>query len=536
MEEVRGSNPLFSTTYQPLFQVPNCGSMLDLDQLQDELQVFEVMIAGYVGSVLRAAKLIPDDKWNWSCSEGTPTAREICEHTFAWLYCDRQQMTVADRSQHGPTPDPPSERASMIRLLEEEAAEWRKLIRSLTPDQMLVDHETWDGEMRNVRSFLFHMGQNVIYKAGQIWMLCFELGLDGVEPYAAPYPNHIYKFANAAPWPATRMVERDPVWSLLNRLDDPPRLWLLPARISPLTRAVQSVRTMSYLPRPFRLRIGLMALATCLMSTAAASTERAADYPRVVHAGPAFDAGPGIHSMDGFAYWLFEVTGPKGKWRVVAINGRPAEGIEACCGGVSPLSGRAPGTFRAPIHHFDGRVGDLRVEVEFVPDARLVDAQGVVTPARTPVRIFFDKFDPVTWWEVAWWSWSPEQVKNPRYAMPSLSELATGPPLQTWGFDKLDLVRPGAPIKGVPADHFLTRAETHIEVAPGHYEVELTADDGVRLWVDHRLVIDRWHAQPATTYKAYLRLGGKHRLRVEHYEIDDVAVLKLDIRRLRRLD
>jgi uncharacterized damage-inducible protein DinB len=178
--------------------------MPDIERLYSELELFEEMIADYVGSLTRAAGLISDDKWNWSFSERTPTAREICEHTFAWLWCDRQQMTVSDRSQHRPTPDPPPDRESMIRLLREEAAEWRSLIRGLSPDQMLQERETWDGETRNVRAFLFHMGQNVIYKAGQIWMLCFELGLEGLGPYDAPYPNHIYGFTNAAPWPSNR--------------------------------------------------------------------------------------------------------------------------------------------------------------------------------------------------------------------------------------------------------------------------------------------------------------------------------------------
>jgi hypothetical protein len=178
--------------------------MLDLERLHSELEVFEEMTAAYVGSLVRAARLIPDDKWNWSFSERTPTPREICEHTFAWLYCDRQQLTVSDRSRHRPTPDLPPDREAMIRLLHDEAGEWRRLVRSLTPDEMLREHETWDGQMRNVRAFLFHMGQNVIYKAGQIWMLCFELGLDGQGPYDAPWPNRIYGFPDAPTWPSKR--------------------------------------------------------------------------------------------------------------------------------------------------------------------------------------------------------------------------------------------------------------------------------------------------------------------------------------------
>jgi len=176
----------------------------DFERLETELQMLELMVPGYVGSILRAARLIPPDKWNWSFSERTPTARETCEHTFVWLWCDRQQLTVLDRSLHQPTPELPLDQPAMIALLEGEAKEWRRLIRSLTQDQLLEGREPWEGEKRLVRSFLFHMGQHVIYKAGQIWMLAFELGLDGAEPYDAPFPNRSYGFTDTAPWPAPR--------------------------------------------------------------------------------------------------------------------------------------------------------------------------------------------------------------------------------------------------------------------------------------------------------------------------------------------
>lgn len=174
----------------------------DWERLQNELDTFELMTAGYVGSILRAAKQIPVDKWNWSISERTPTAREVCEHAFVWLWCDRQQMTVLDRSLHRPTPDLPTDRESMISLLENEGKEWRRLVRSLTSEQLLEERETWDGETRVMRSFLFHMAQHVVYKAGQIWMLAFEL--DGDGPYDAPYPNRYYDFPDVAPWPSAR--------------------------------------------------------------------------------------------------------------------------------------------------------------------------------------------------------------------------------------------------------------------------------------------------------------------------------------------
>ncbi|MBS1709210.1 MAG: hypothetical protein JSS65_10895 [Armatimonadetes bacterium] len=182
----------------------------DFDHLRNELEVFELMIPGYVGSILRAARLVPDDKWNWSFVDETPTPRETVEHTFAWLWCDRQQMTVPDWSQHQPVPNLPEDRLRMIAVLEEEAMAWRSLIRSLQPSQLDEELPCWDGETRLRRSYLFHMGQNVVYKAGQMWVLAFGLGLDGAGLYKAPFPDEYYPFGKVRTWPAPRNPASSP--------------------------------------------------------------------------------------------------------------------------------------------------------------------------------------------------------------------------------------------------------------------------------------------------------------------------------------
>ncbi|MEQ1935473.1 MAG: hypothetical protein ABL962_16560, partial [Fimbriimonadaceae bacterium] len=98
----------------------------------------------------------------------------------------------------------PDDQESMIALLQTEADQWRLLIQALSPSQLDEERESWDGETRNVRGFLFHMGQHVIYKAGQMWMLNFGLGLDGDADYTAPHPNEIYGFPGVPPWPGPR--------------------------------------------------------------------------------------------------------------------------------------------------------------------------------------------------------------------------------------------------------------------------------------------------------------------------------------------
>ena len=44
-----------------------------------------------------------------------------------------------------------------------------------------------------MRGFVCHMIQNTIYKHGQFATIYFALGLDGTEPYNAPFPNPIYE-------------------------------------------------------------------------------------------------------------------------------------------------------------------------------------------------------------------------------------------------------------------------------------------------------------------------------------------------------
>ncbi len=80
---------------------------------------------------------------------------------------------------------------------------WRELVKALSPGDLHETRATFGAENRNLRGFLFHMGQHVIYKAGQIWLLAFELGVDGGDPYTAPHPNEDYGFGNPG-WPSPR--------------------------------------------------------------------------------------------------------------------------------------------------------------------------------------------------------------------------------------------------------------------------------------------------------------------------------------------
>ncbi len=86
----------------------------------------------------------------------------------------------------------------------------------------------------------------------------------------------------------------------------------------------------------------------------------------------------------------------------------------------------------------------------------------------------------------------------------------------------------GTPDPLVPSDHFSARWTRTSDFAAGDYEFTATADDGIRLYVDNQLVLDKWIDQSTTTYKVTRTLSaGPHTLKVEYYENTGGAVAKL---------
>ena len=85
-----------------------------------------------------------------------------------------------------------------------------------------------------------------------------------------------------------------------------------------------------------------------------------------------------------------------------------------------------------------------------------------------------------------------------------------------------------SPAPGVTIDQFSARWTRYIDVTPGTYRFTVTADDGIRLWVDNGLLIDQWRDQSPTTFSASKYLGpGHHLLRVEYYESFGGAVARV---------
>ena len=197
----------------------------------------------------------------------------------------------------------------------------------------------------------------------------------------------------------------------------------------------------------------------------------------------------------------FHLLGPGGKFQVVA------EGVE-----VTPDSGTLPATIKVSppgpgLHDFA-----LRVQV----GERRLAASGQLLGAS---------------WQVRFYRWDPQ---GPRKGPRDWKAVLRGRSLDGAELTRVDFRWGGGePSEKVPADYFATVASTKIPLPKGTYEFRTISDDGVRLTVGGKKVIENWTWHGPTEDVGTIPLeGGSHPILLEHFEIDGNAELRLSIRKV----
>ena len=87
----------------------------------------------------------------------------------------------------------------------------------------------------------------------------------------------------------------------------------------------------------------------------------------------------------------------------------------------------------------------------------------------------------------------------------------------------------GSPTSAVNADFFLSRWRRRVNLAAGRYRFTTLSDDGVRVRVDGRIVIDKWQPMSLTASTGDIVVGpGLHELELDYFERTGQSRLRLD--------
>ncbi len=161
--------------------------------LPTELACYEFLLIMHLEAMLGRLRMLKPEHWDWTPDQAAPAPRTVAVHAWQWLMCDRQHIQEPDVRKHEHVLEAPSDPAEFCALFGQEIENWRQLLRTLTPEQLNEPRRQFGlSEPMNVRFFIAHMIQNVIYKNGQFSEVFFALGYDGTDPYEAPFPNPIY--------------------------------------------------------------------------------------------------------------------------------------------------------------------------------------------------------------------------------------------------------------------------------------------------------------------------------------------------------
>jgi PA14 domain/Bacterial SH3 domain len=110
---------------------------------------------------------------------------------------------------------------------------------------------------------------------------------------------------------------------------------------------------------------------------------------------------------------------------------------------------------------------------------------------------------------------------------PTYQRGESAPPNYNWGT--------GSPVPGViNSDHFSAQWRADIHFDPGKYRFNVTSDDGNRLWVGGKLIINEWHDSSGITYTAEIDIleTGTKPVILEYYENTGLASVTLSWERI----
>ena len=215
----------------------------------------------------------------------------------------------------------------------------------------------------------------------------------------------------------------------------------------------------------------------------------------------------------------FDLLGPKGKWRIKSYKGVKE---------ISSMQGEFPAAITAT--KIKGDKTDILIELEYAGSS-ITTQHGETIAAGKPYKFSFKKFFLPVDWDVLWFAMDTLGY-NPIKTGRLFSPLAKMAPFKKEKVNKLDY----AWWDGIKADQlykqFITVASATTNFPKGQYELSVTWDDAVRIYMDDKLVLNEWEPSKykfdeSPNRRISLAISREHHFRVEHLELGGFATLNV---------
>ncbi len=217
-----------------------------------------------------------------------------------------------------------------------------------------------------------------------------------------------------------------------------------------------------------------------------------------------------LRNIEGDKYTFLLLGPPTGNWKSVGGEG---------WSGLNQKTGAFPATLIATKQP---GAELLTLQLEFIGEA-FTDRFGDFNKKGKVFPFGFARFEKKLDWRVRWYNY--DDATDPLQHTDAFQNLKKGNPVKSSTSSGLFFAWWGSPAEGVNEDKFATFAESDVEIAPGKYLLTLSSDDGARLYLDGKKIIDHWDVHEPMTDEMELQLGGKHRLEIEHFEANGFGTL-----------
>lgn len=211
-----------------------------------------------------------------------------------------------------------------------------------------------------------------------------------------------------------------------------------------------------------------------------------------------------LRNIEGEKYTFLLLGPPTGNWQAVSGEGWSNLSLKTGSLPATVVATKKPG---AEL---------LTLNFEFIGEA-FTDRFGNFNKKGRLFPFEFRRFEKKLEWQVSFYNYdeASDPIKHPNV----FDELLNKSPVFSERKEGLSYAWWGSPSDGVQADQFGTVAETELQVPAGRYQLRITSDDGMKLFIDGKLKFSNWDIHEPETDEIEISLTeGMHKIRIVHFE------------------